>query len=76
LNELSDVINSISEEPMDSLLRRYEADTIDINDDDKWEVEAPVIPETEEQSKEKDIGNILLFIFVVVVFFYLFYILS
>ena len=47
LNDLFDVITNTSEEPMESLLQRYDAENILISDDDKWEVEAPFIPEPE-----------------------------
>lgn len=56
LAELFNIVSGVSDETVDGLLQRHEADEIDIPDEEKWKVEAPVLPEP-DKPKELEPGE-------------------
>ena len=49
LTELSNIVNNTADDTVTELLQRYNADQLQIPDDELWAVEAPVIPEPEPE---------------------------
>ena len=49
LTELSNIVNNTADDTVNELLQRYNADQLQIPEEELWAVEAPVIPEPEPE---------------------------
>jgi hypothetical protein len=61
LSELSNIVNGVTNESMESVLLRHGARIVEVSDDQKWSVDPPVIEMPNESETELE-GNVIIYV--------------